>query len=72
MSATVMKVDHLRLILDEDYLMEVARRFGAAQKGKLMAVSVVHEAHDECCAVEPWPRTSHRLQLRVGTVGERG
>jgi hypothetical protein len=60
------KIDHLRLILDADYLRRYQRKL--ATYAGTTHLTVLHEPADECCALEPWETTRARLLQSIAGV----
>ena len=61
-----MKLDHLLLIRDSEYLEALADRVSVLPPGQSRHLTVIHEADDSCCLKEPWPLSLHRLLTAAG------
>ncbi|MGC2295301.1 MAG: hypothetical protein WA695_01220 [Candidatus Dormiibacterota bacterium] len=53
------KVDHLRLILEPEYVLQHQRLLSTLEG--VNHLTVVHEPKGECCALESWETTRGRL-----------
>jgi len=53
------RIDHLRLILEPEYVAR-RQRLLSAMEG-VNHLTVVHEPKGECCSLEPWQTTRDRL-----------
>lgn len=63
---TRLKLDHLRLTRDAEYLEVLADRVSVLPPGQASHLTVVHEPDDSCCLAEAWPVSLRRLLTAAG------